>query len=643
MSARPSTGFAAMPAAARAYLLAVVVAAVAASGAALALSDQAPTAHPLAFALLAAAAAAAHLFVVHTKRNHSYHTTMAFVVPAALLLAPPLLVALVVVQHVPEYLRQRYPWYIAAFNVANYALDVFAAWAVFRLLAGSSTPRWAAAAFAAALVLVIANHLLLAVMLKLGRGHALRDSALFSIDALATDLAAATLGVAIAWFAIDNPWLLAAAVLPLLFLYRALRVPVLHEAEAVQSARAERHSRLTRLGLRAMSGAPADVVIDEAMAIIRDTLDMPVGYLLECVHDASQGEAFTRTALGCPSAAGRTRPTGQDLVALGAGEPVVVADYATETRFGAAPCAAVAGARSGVSIAVPGAHAPAGVLSAFAQAPRTYSSEEIECLQAVATTISVLLERERSRRALDRSERQREDLLDQMLRAEQETRLRIAQELHDDTIQVMAATLLNLDLVKGRIARVETDAALKGLARARTTLDAAIERTRTLTFELRPPLLERNGLGSALTELAEQVGREAGFDAAVAADVGRYAQTIEDLAYRTMQEAIANVRKHARATHVAVELHERDGRLEGRVVDDGCGFDVESALDRSRMRLHLGLDALIERVQLAGGAVQLASQPGQGSTLTFSLPVAAGRPRAAGVGEQAPRALVPAA
>jgi signal transduction histidine kinase len=57
------------------------------------------------------------------------------------------------------------------------------------------------------------------------------------------------------------------------------------------------------------------------------------------------------------------------------------------------------------------------------------------------------------------------------------------------------------------------------------------------------------------------------------------------------------------------------------VSDDGRGFDVGQALDRSRMRLHLGLDAMAERVELAGGHVEIASQPGAGATISFSLPI----------------------
>src|SRR6478735_7999891 len=72
------------------------------------------------FALLATASALAQLFVVITPRNQSYHMTIVFPVPAAFLLPPELLPVIAVVQHVPEWLKQRYAWYIQSFNIANY-------------------------------------------------------------------------------------------------------------------------------------------------------------------------------------------------------------------------------------------------------------------------------------------------------------------------------------------------------------------------------------------------------------------------------------------------------------------------------------------------------------------------------------------
>jgi signal transduction histidine kinase len=96
---------------------------------------------------------------------------------------------------------------------------------------------------------------------------------------------------------------------------------------------------------------------------------------------------------------------------------------------------------------------------------------------------------------------------------------------------------------------------------------------------------------------------------------GAYARVI---AYRVVQEAVANVRKHARASLLHVRLRPREGGVLGSVEDDGDGFDVEAAL-RHAPPGHLGLVAMRERVELAGGWLDLESG-GRGTRVTFWVP-----------------------
>src|SRR3954470_14863505 len=88
-------------------------------------------AHWLQFALIAAGAAIAQLFVVrHTHRNQSYHAHAVFLIPAILLLPPELLVLVAVIQHVPEWLKERYAWYIQTFNICVFTIANLCAWVV---------------------------------------------------------------------------------------------------------------------------------------------------------------------------------------------------------------------------------------------------------------------------------------------------------------------------------------------------------------------------------------------------------------------------------------------------------------------------------------------------------------------------------
>jgi diguanylate cyclase (GGDEF)-like protein/putative nucleotidyltransferase with HDIG domain len=188
------------------------------------------------FVLLGGIAAVAQLFVVRTPRNQSYHTTIVFLVPAAMLLPPELVALMGLIQHIPEWLKNRSAWYIQIFNICNWTLAILAAYASFHgiLKFGSGSDfDYALAGFAAAVAIVGVNHVLMAPMLHLARGHSIRESGLFSFPSLSTDLVLAMLGVAMGAFWVGNPWLIPFAVAPLLLIHRSLSVPQLQEEARV--------------------------------------------------------------------------------------------------------------------------------------------------------------------------------------------------------------------------------------------------------------------------------------------------------------------------------------------------------------------------------------------------------------------------
>jgi diguanylate cyclase (GGDEF)-like protein len=226
-----------LPLAARLYLLAVFLAVPALFAAA---SPDGPyTIEDWELTLmLGALAAVAQLFVVFTPRNQSYHLTPGIVVAAALLLPPPLLAVVVVVQHVPEWVKERFPWYIQLFNVANYGFAALvAAWVFDRVEEVPAAAPWAddalffAAGLAAAVVFVVVQHALLALALRLARGHAIRESGLFEFHSLSMDIVLALMGVVVAVVWWENPFLVVAALAPLVLVHRTLALPKL-EAEA---------------------------------------------------------------------------------------------------------------------------------------------------------------------------------------------------------------------------------------------------------------------------------------------------------------------------------------------------------------------------------------------------------------------------
>ena len=192
-----------------------------------------------AFIVLSTGAALAQLFVVRTTRDQSYHTSTAFLIAGALLLPPELVVLMGVIQHVPEWLKHRYPWYIQTFNICNYTLNTLAAWAVAHAIIGHS-PTWvhggslaALAGLAACVAFVGMNHILMAGMLYLARGHRPSETGLFSPVMLSTEFVLASLGIGVAAFWNVNLALIPFALAPLFLIHRALHVPRLEEQARV--------------------------------------------------------------------------------------------------------------------------------------------------------------------------------------------------------------------------------------------------------------------------------------------------------------------------------------------------------------------------------------------------------------------------
>ena len=212
---------------------------------------------------------------------------------------------------------------------------------------------------------------------------------------------------------------------------------------------------------------------------------------------------------------------------------------------------------------------------------------------------------------LQEIDEQRRRLLEHVVRAAEEERTRIAHDIHDDPVQKMAALKMRLELFRKK----HPD--LPDIHDALEVMRVTIQSMRTLLFDLSPPTLEEEGLGSALTYLLENSNSPFDWTVDDNMDEEPAVQTSLIL-YRIAQEAFANARKHAQAAHVRVTLQPRDGGTSMQIVDDGVGFMPQEALVAAPG--HLGLAAIRGRAEMAGGCVELWSLPGQGTTLEVWLP-----------------------
>jgi signal transduction histidine kinase len=198
--------------------------------------------------------------------------------------------------------------------------------------------------------------------------------------------------------------------------------------------------------------------------------------------------------------------------------------------------------------------------------------------------------------------------------AQDQERRRLERNIHDGAQQQLVALAVRLNLAKTLAAKEAPKVAdlIEGI---KGETQDALENLRDLARGIYPPLLADKGLAAAL----ESQARKAPIPVTVEPNgIGRYPQEAEAAAYFCVLEALQNVAKYAEASSVTVRLGQRDGDLVFEVADDGRGFDRAAAPTGS------GLQNMRDRLEALGGSVEVASTPGEGTTVAGRIPVAKG-------------------
>jgi two-component system NarL family sensor kinase len=229
-----------------------------------------------------------------------------------------------------------------------------------------------------------------------------------------------------------------------------------------------------------------------------------------------------------------------------------------------------------------------------------------------ATLVSYVLQQRDA--AIARLAEQRGQLATHALTAEQRERRRLAELLHDESVQTLS--LARQEMVDYQ--RTGRDASFE---RARSAIDETMAQLRGEIFELHPYVLDHAGLSAALNAMADRSAQRIGAEITVAVDPaasGRHDELIVVLA----RELLSNVVKHSGAAHVELTLAADAERIELTVRDDGRGFDP-SRRAASLLDGHIGLASSEQRVLSAGGTLVASSTPGGGTTVRVTLPPAA--------------------
>jgi signal transduction histidine kinase len=205
-------------------------------------------------------------------------------------------------------------------------------------------------------------------------------------------------------------------------------------------------------------------------------------------------------------------------------------------------------------------------------------------------------------------------LLRRLVSAEEQERARISGQLHDDTIQMMTAVGLRLQVLRNSVGPpLEREA-----DQLQEVVSTAVGRLRRLMVELHPRTLDEDGLVAALREHLA-IANEGAWTHSLEGDLGREPDLVtRHLAYRIALEALTNVRKHSRANRIAVELRDEGSGFAVTISDDGIGISPEQISEPALG--HIGLSSMRERAETANGRFTIGPATDGGTVVEFWLP-----------------------
>ena len=377
---------------------------------------------------------------------------------------------------------------------------------------------------------------------------------------------------------------------------------------------AQRQRIVAELGQVALAGLELDELMRRTVTAVEAGMSVDGAAVLELLADGS--ELAVRAAQAPESYGGpRSVPVAPGSVAehaLVTRQPVVVADLREETRFARSEADEAAGARSSAVVVISGRGRPFGLLGVMSVRPHHFAGDDATFLQALANVIADAVERRLAESEIAELSAARGRLVAQALDAEERTRRRISESLHDGALQDLLATRHDLFALGGHGG---DDHALE---HARERVSAIVGGLREVMSALHPTVLQYGGLEAALHAVADQQGRAGGFETGIHVDPAALGLR-DEVMLSVARELLTNAARHAGAARVEVRLSIAGGRLVLEVADDGAGM-APVRPGRALAEGRIGLASCRERLEAVGGGLVLESALGAGTHVRASAP-----------------------
>jgi PAS domain S-box-containing protein len=261
-----------------------------------------------------------------------------------------------------------------------------------------------------------------------------------------------------------------------------------------------------------------------------------------------------------------------------------------------------------------------GVLEAYGKESLT-DGDTVKILSSLTSQAASALENASLYEELGERERALQDLVGKLLSTQEEERRRVAYEVHDGLAQVAVAAHQNLQAFARRYPH-STEKERRELEQILKQVRATVSDARRIIANLRPTTLDDLGLGATLSVEVEHL-REDGYKVDYVENIGvqRLPDPVAITLFRIAQEALRNVRKHARARRIRIRLERTEDEARLTVRDYGCGFDPVQASTGSGPGERVGLAGMRERASLLGGELKIDSRPDGGTSVTVTVPL----------------------
>jgi signal transduction histidine kinase len=447
-------------------------------------------------------------------------------------------------------------------------------------------------------------------------------------------------GVIVVWSSEPNAfnrhhqWLLSAIGVQASIAIRNARLYENSQRKAAEMARlkdmaqrqAEDMTFLNEVGRTLASSLHLDQVLSSIMAQVDEMLQAEAASLM--LTDPATGDLVFQLALGDKSNEVKPFrvPKGKGIAGQVAetGKPLVIADVAKDTRhFKGVDEKTQFITRNILCVPLILHEQVVGVVQVLNKKAGEFTQRDIDLMTSIASYAAIAIENARLYETLEAEH-------NRSIAAEQETRKRLASDLHDGPTQLVAAIMMNLDFATKAL---QKDPSLlpQTIVEMQTLAARASHQMRTLLFELRPLVLETQGLGAALQVFLDRRQQDIGQNKKPllklkiqtdnpGGDIARQDGKIEATLFAIVQETVNNAIKHAKADTITVALEETPAGIYTVIADDGDGFDVEKVLKNYETRGSLGMINIRERAESIGGKFSIESEPGAGPRITIYLP-----------------------